>query len=505
MSGVMINWDDSFYFYSLKNGYGADARTRDEAISYARAAMEQYAGTPVTDVMLCVCARLASFPSKIWETYGNKYRQASENGHSVDYSDTWAASYHEIFEKWNFDIFQIWLDFLRQMNISSWMSVRMNDAHELYSETSMLAPDFYYNNPQLRRFVHRQNNDYFAPLYNYALPEVRRRFLDFIEEILGRYDSDGIELDFLREAYLFAPGGEYNGIKIMNDFMREVRRIADVTEVMRGHKIKIAVRTTASPETALYLGFDVAYWASEGLVDTVIPSPRFSVTDTDMPVELWKRLLAPYAAELAAGVEIIIKEQPSAINTFNTVETLTAAAASYFSAGADKFYLFNYFHVPGTSGDSLNHNPLDDRNYRDFLFKIGSKEAAVSNPRSHLITYRGSDALSFWESTNAQLPRHITRGSWAMFRIRTGEILPDSSVSLIIGFESADETEPDLTVFINTAALIIKKRYDGLNDFTSLPLYELPLTDVTVLSQVNTIEVSSSADIIVGYIEIKVN
>ena len=221
MSGIMVNWDDSFYFLSMKNGYGADAKNRDEAVAYARAAMEQYAGTPVTDVMLCTNARLASFPSKIWENYGDKCRQTEENGQSVHYTDTWAASYEEIYGRWGFDLFREWIGCLRSEGIKSWMSVRMNDAHELHAKTSILAPDFYYKNPQLRRFAHRENGDYFAPLYNYAMPEVRRRFLDLIDEILGRYDPDGIELDFLREAFLFAPGGEYAGLEIMNGFMRE--------------------------------------------------------------------------------------------------------------------------------------------------------------------------------------------------------------------------------------------------------------------------------------------
>lgn len=505
MSGIMINWDDSFYFYSMKNGYGAGARDRGEAMSYARAAMEQYEGTPVTDVMLCVCARLASFPSEVWETYGDKYRQTVENGRPVDYTDTWAASYHEIYEKWNFDLFRLWLDCLKKIGIRSWMSFRMNDAHELHSETSVLAPDYYYANPHLRRFVHRGNDDYFAPLYNYALPEVRTRFLALIDEVLTRYDPDGIELDFLREAYLFPPGGEYSGIDIMNAFMREVRRTADRHEALRGHKIKIAVRTTASPETALWLGFDVACWVAEDLADTVIPSARFSVTDMDMPVEIWKRLLAPYNAVLAAGIEVIVKEQPAAENTFNSIETVTAAAAAYFSAGADKLYLFNYFHLPGMASNGTGRDPLDDGNYRDFLLQIGSEQTALPGRRSHLITYRGSDALSFWESTNAQLPRHIAKGSWAMFRIRTGKVLPGSSAVLLIGAESADGSAPVLSVFINASPLSVKGSAGLVSDYTSLPLYELPVEEPSVLSQVNTVEISSSSDISVGYIEIRIN
>ena len=265
----------------------------------------------------------------------------------------------------------------------------------------------------------------------------------------------------------------------------------------------------ASPETSFYLGFDVSRWASEGLVDTVIPSPRFSSSDTDMPVELWKRLLAPYGTEIAAGVEIIIKEQPAAANTFNTVETVTAAAASYFSAGADKLYLFNYFHLPRTDAsdrnteDGVSHHPLDDCNYIAFLSAAGSKEASLSHPRSHLITYRGSDALSFWESTNAQLPKHVPHGSWAMFRIRTGEVLPGSRVSLLIGF--APDRLFEMTVFLNTVPLAFKGRFAGPCEFTGLPLYEFVPPDSGTLSPVNTVELSPSEDTNIGYIELRIN
>ena len=48
-----------------------------------------------------------------------------------------------------------------------------------------------------------------------------------IVETLDRYDIDGLELDFMREPYLFSAGKEAEGAPILTAWIREVRKLTD--------------------------------------------------------------------------------------------------------------------------------------------------------------------------------------------------------------------------------------------------------------------------------------
>jgi len=507
MGRLLLNWDDSCLAFFLYRGYASDAKTAEDYRRAFRAAVRQYVGTGLTDLIMTMNARLSSFPSKSWQSYCEKYHQKTENGHPVDWSDTWVRSYSLLFEKMSVDPFETMLAEAEKLGIRRWISIRMNDAHETFSETSMLSPDYYHEHPEFRRYTHRDDPNYYARIFDYAHPEVRERILAYIEESLARYDVEGLELDWMREYLCFAPGGEYEGIAVLNDFMRRVRKIADRYSKERGSHIAVSVRLPASPETALYAGFDAGLWAQEGLIDWVIPTSRWATTDTDMPIELWKRLLSPYHVRVAAGVEIIMWEYPDAPFTYNTVETVTAAAASYWSAGADGMYLFNYMHAPGlcnAEGKDISRNPLTDDNYREMLSIIGDSAAAVHAPRRHMLSFR--DLIPFWEDSRAQLPA-VMDGTFRYFRIRTGVIPQNAKVRLIIGLEAEENLQADdFKGFINTHPL----QYIGKADESSLAggfagiLYAFAINAADIQTQAHTVELSLTHGKLV-HLELDVN
>jgi hypothetical protein len=508
MSGVMLNWDDSAFFYYLSKGYGSDAKNRKEAIDHCKAIVDQYDGTGVTDFLMCMNSRLASYPSKSIENYGDSFRRKQQNGKDVDFSQTWVKSYAEVYEKWGFDYFEVWIQRLRELKINPWISVRMNDAHETLSETSCLAPEYFYENPRLRRVLNHKKSAYFDNLFNYGLEEIRKRYLAFIDESLTRYDVYGIELDWMREAFCFANGGEYNGIDIINSFMREVKKIVSWHENKKGHVIKIAARIPVGLETSYYMGFDAITWAKQKLIDTLVISPRWGTTDTDMPVELWKKVLAPYGVELAAGIEIILRENRSYPITFNCIETVSASAAAIYSAGADKMYLFNYMRAPDlTMIDKNNKSGMTIfTNYRELLNTIKDLDTVISAPRRHLVSYR--DMLPEWECRKFQVPVvcKCSDLDYALFRVRTGNIKKGSSVNIVLGIDSEEDLEnKDITVYINSKAVKFRGKLEEDNFYCESVLYDFTLENSAVLNQVNIVEVcSNSIDFTIKHIEIRI-
>ena len=292
----MFNEDSDHFVYTR---YAANIEVTEEVL---RDFIRQYKSTQVTDFLLNVNALNASFPSKILESSISKYSVKKENNIDVDYSNTYASMYYDLYVNKKLDMYAVWIDELRKNNITPWISFRMNDCHENNEKTSLLLSEFFHSRTDLRRVTHHLPTGYFDRCFDYGKLEVRARMIAFIEETMERYDPDGIELDWQREMFCFRPGCEYEGIKILNDFTRQIKTLVLEYEKKRGHKIEIAVRVPANPDDALYSGFDTVTWAKEGLCDIIIPTPRWETTDNDMPIELWKQLLLPYKVLLGAGM-----------------------------------------------------------------------------------------------------------------------------------------------------------------------------------------------------------
>ncbi len=509
MSGIILNWDDSAFFYYIHKGYGNDVKNRQDAIACCKGVIDQYKDTKVTDFIMCVNARLASFPSSTIENYGDSYNRKMQNGQSVDFSDTWASSYNKLFNEWEIDYFEIWIEQLNTMSIKPWISIRMNDAHETLAQTSFLAPDFYYGNPQLRRVTHHKNPSYFDGLFDYGKKEIRDRFLCFIDEALARYDAGGLELDWMREAYCFKLGMEYEGITILTDFMKEVKTIVEKYEKIRGHKISISVRVPSGIETCFYLGFDVAEWARCKLVNNVTLSPRWSTTDTDMPIELWKKLLMPYEVTLAAGIEILIRQNREAPYTYNCKETVYANAAASYSAGADKFYLFNFMSMPDLFGIDPQNQALKTlyTDLRDILNVCSNLNDVIFCDRRHFVTFK--DLCAPWEKSRYYVPAICTseKTEPEMFRIRTGKAAKNSYVYIHIGIECKEGriNNEDISIYLNSKHvnnIILTEEPDYYNK-SQRYIYEVPSSDM--LYDINSVEVwSETKEFTITHMEIMI-
>ena len=262
----------------------------------------------------------------------------------------------------------------RQRGVSPWISLRMNDCHYNDIPTHPFHGRFWKENPG---FIRQNCSGYYATCLDYARPEVRDYFMALIEETLERYDIDGLELDFMREPYLFSADKEKEGSPILTQWMRDVRKQVSAAAAKRGHPIRIGVRLPTRPDVSLAMGLDAATWANEGLIDLVVATPRWSTIQFDHAISEWRQLLGTNKVTLVGGLEIRYQSIPGGPASPVTPELAFGGAASVLAKGADAVYLFNYF--PGVFSPPV---------YQSTLSAMASLDSLKQLPRRIGITHR---------------------------------------------------------------------------------------------------------------------
>ena len=318
----------------------------------------------------------------------------------------------------------------RQRGISPWISLRMNDVRYNDVLNHPFHGRFWVEHPE---FFRKGASGYFANALDYAHPEVRDLYRRLIEETLARYDVDGLELDFMREPYVFSPGKEAPGAPVLTEWLRAIRKMAREAAARRGHPVRLGVRVPSRPETAKALGLDALQWAKEDLVDLVVPTPRWSTLEFDMPMAEWRRLLRPFpGVMLAGGLEILYRPHAGAAAGALHPEHAFAAAASVLHGGADAVYLFNYFQ-DGT---------WPRETYRQTLSTMASLERLADAPRWHAVTYR--DIIAPGEEYRAPLP---AVGAEVRFDLPVcPEPKPGWQAQVVLGIEGGAGTPPAVRV-----------------------------------------------------------
>ena len=177
--------------------------------------------------------------------------------------------------------------------------------------------------------------------------EVRQeRFLIF-EELLSRYESDGIELDLSldNEFGPFCKFGELNRLApLITQWISDLRNAARQAEQAQGRRKRIYVRIPAhSAEIWKMLGFDVATWVEKQLVDGLIClSANKKETRDDRIVLLDQDLNLSPAVELTRGTECRVFAAFTdylgrQLEKNATPPMIWAAAANAYDRGVDGF------------------------------------------------------------------------------------------------------------------------------------------------------------------------
>lgn len=499
IQGLIINQDADGFLSSC----GQENCTVDDIKNFAY----MFKDSSVTDYMICLNNTNASYPSKVWTSILDKYYQKTEAGKPVDYSGIgMMRGAHHVYETLGVDYTSIWIDCFREIGINPWISIRMNDAHDHMKDVSFLLSDFFHEHPEAYRIKHHNNLEYFDRLFDYSFDIVRDYYKSLIKESLERYDPYGIELDYMREIYLFSIGGEYDGIEILNGFMREVKDIVKGFEEKRGHKIKIAVRIAPDIQTNMNFGLDVMTWAQEGLIDQITPSSRWASTYIDIPVMTWKRILKPYNITFAPCIECNIISSTGGKMCSHTLENYYGEAAILLSQGADKVYVYNCYRGIGEQIKDKDKYETDEdgliypqTNYWNLILNLGSYERLQKKKRRCILT--ASDTYQVWERTAAQLPKFCNVKGRKYLRIPVGDVPKGAAVVLKFGASSRKLEESLPSVFVNSRECGFIGTEECRGDYTKnlLYCYEVP---AEALSEFLVVEIqAASRAFMIDYLE----
>jgi hypothetical protein len=489
--GIALNEDDSHYFFT-RAGQKLTAADVD-------AWVDQYAATQVKRLLLCPNCMRTSYASDVWDPIWRDYDPFGPDDQPLLASTTpedragvrgWIHTAWQLHHD-DIDIYARWIARCRQKGIAPWLSMRMNDVHNVNDERSFIHSEFWRDNPQLRRVPYRFN-EWTDRAFDYAHPEVRRHHMALIHELAQRYDFDGLELDWMRFGFHFRPGHEREGIQILTEFTAQVRTLLDEWEPRRGHKIHLSARVPSRPQTAVGLGMDAITWAQRKLIDTLVITPFWASAETDMPIELWRQLLSGTGVILAAGLEILLRPNPSwPQHQTNSLETVRGAATSFLARGADEIYFFNYMDWQ-TAMDDLDNYPV-------LLREVGSLPTMDGKPRRHVLTF--ADTWAPGEPRAYPLPAALPADGWGAFRLHIGPAPRAGRAVVCLGID--EPLTPEVRVngvlcaVTNAPLNISSPRPEG-----ALQQFDMPLE--ALVDGYNVVELHAPGALTVQWVEIDI-
>ncbi len=490
VKGIILNHDDSGPLLAIERNQA----TVEDIANFAR----QFEGTHITDYFIAINANCASYPSNVWTDHLDNYHKTVENGTYELYPEGSEArnmlnGAHYMYEELCADYIGIWHDEFKKIGINPWLSVRMNDVHDMsasiagtYDDITGISPflsDFFWNHPEYYRVKHHPGFGYRYMDYNpdYGYEAVREHYLLLINEALSRYDTTGLELDFQRECRLFSIGGEYKGLDQLNVFMRQVDDIVAIYEEKYGHEIKIAARVPVDPVICADFGLDPITWISEGILDMIIPASRWDNNATDIPVGLWASIAHPYGCEVAMNIEYAnFAPYFGGKKGSYDIQSLAGICSYAFSQGADKVYFYNYFGSPGGStffdmkeeekitSDEVYYGispAVFSSGYWNALTSLGSPDKLLTFNRKHILT--GDDTTQIWKYQFAQLPVTVkSDGTPVQLRIPVGDVTADSK--LFVKFSTSESSIADDTVVTSYPSVLLNSEpctFVGFDDY----------------------------------------
>lgn len=291
------------------------------------------------------------------------------------------------------DFMQYRYDYCHKKGIEMWVSMRMNDVHHtgLGEEFRPQHSDLWLDHKEMLRawYRHTWRAYWIDKGMDYGRRDVYEYHLALAREYLLDYESDGIELDWMRAAPVFKPGYDEYNTEVMTRFIRDVKSAALEAEEKWGHRVRIAVRVPYHPQEAYMLGMDVNTWAVEGLIDVLIPSPTNLCMEQDIHLKLW-RAIAPKPVILAPCIDyIVVPNREIFTRQSFTNEIDYGMASNYYSQGADTIYFYNHF---------PRHERDTEPRIREIFPTVADREKVASMPRRHVVTTHEGSVEGIYKS-----------------------------------------------------------------------------------------------------------
>ncbi len=428
VSGIIQNEDCTQYFYTPS--FPATRQGLEDYIE--KCYLPKHC--QIKEFMLNPQSQRASYASKVipvsWRDMElNENGRMVFNGKELEELTSTAFKRMKSLAESGIDVYEVWIDLLRRHQISPWISIRMNDVHDAHNENSHMHCDLWREHPEFRVAPYRKGN-WFAQQLDYGRPEVRDYMMRLVDELLERYDSDGLELDWMRFCRVFQYGHEVENRHILTDFIQTVREKTRQAAERRGHPVKIAVRVQMDPRDAYNVGFDVEEWCRRGLVDIVIPAPFFDNNWEQCPIREWRRIVGKDVL-IAPCLDTSYKPYRNFDRTCNSAFE-NAVATCYLAQGADRIYLFNHF--------GNQHNTMQT---------LGALDIASAGVRRHMPLYKDDVAVGTMNAYT--LPKSLSSSNeWGAIRMSVGKKpAPGRRAYVIFGSKTAFPEGKQLNVRLN--------------------------------------------------------
>ena len=227
------------------------------------------------------------------------------------------------------DFRQLMAELCHQRGMEFLACIRMNDRHGGLAVGRIIR-----ENPQWHLKIRG------GPAIDFAPEPVRAKLLAYIEELLATVEVDGLELDYMRWCHMFPPGQGAENAHLLTDFMQKTRALLDAAAQRRARsRLLLGVRVPQTLKECEYLGFDVAAWIQQGLVDFVVPSDFF-YTDLNTRVEEYVKLAEGTDCRIYPAIHPITYRGDDV--GINNLSHYRAAAQNFYAYGASGVETYNY-------------------------------------------------------------------------------------------------------------------------------------------------------------------
>jgi len=448
--GIMLNDDGGFSFTDL------DPKRSDTAL---RAMIRSLEGTAVKTLIYQVAAGSETmlYPTKVGSVWGwRKAPGESEPPWNKKMPILRAAAANGL------DAGRTAGEEAKAMGLRFMPGYRMNDAHFASKPFDHPATGrFWIENHDRFRIgqAPSERTSFIANLLDYTHAEVRAYRLALVHEIIDRYADimDGLQLDFMRQPFLFPPGTGEGRQDLMTEFVAQVRAKLDEAEQRQGRFLALSVRVPPTLRASRWAGLDVNAWLHRRLVNMLVLSPSMTLAH-DMPVDEFVALAKPAGAKVFAAVcrrtpfTWPFTTAPSADSYRRSPSrTVTAAqvrgaALNHLFMGADGFELYNF---------NLPPAPFT-------LDAIAALAKPRNGDRVYAITQAYASDREDAFGYHKQIPVSLSPASSVELTMIVGESLADrdlrgkTHIALRFGLHGLGKQQPDIAIEINDRQI-----YDG--------------------------------------------
>ena len=257
--------------------------------------------------------------------------------------------------------------------------------------------------------------------FSFLHKEVRDERFGVFAEMLTRYPTDGVELNLLD----FVPLCRFDEVDrlrpLLSDWLRKLRQVADRAAQQQQRAKRIYARIPVDPPTQRALGYDVATWAREGLVDGLVCSGGLGEAPMthDWSLGPLKELVGKSGCRLIAGFSDLLMRQ---FERAATQSMTWAAAANAWDDGADGFAIVEYHWTP-------NGWPLTAEDYQT-LRVLGHPELLRFRDKHYRAPGQGrgrSERLDWPPMMKGLLPKPLEKGRPVSVRLKIADDLQSTA------------------------------------------------------------------------------